>query len=250
MKIGHIEIGCETDIDTLVISQLQTGSVWFIPEDRFPRNGMIRAIVAAGDTEIGDRLIQSVAQCLTHPELSIRTEAVAIVQELPKRFGVRLILTHLQNNLPLYREITLSEPSYAQTQRSACYTLEESLLAALAAIVDANDSETIAYLRQAALAVTYRRPIASRLAILDTEWVLNHVPELVSGEKGGSVAKGILLCLPSMVAREIFIYQLKVSSLVAQEQILFALKEDRTFARVIPEADRQKLLVLLQVKIY
>uniref|UniRef100_A0ACD5GWS9 Uncharacterized protein n=1 Tax=Desertifilum tharense IPPAS B-1220 TaxID=1781255 RepID=A0ACD5GWS9_9CYAN len=45
MKIGHIEIGCETDIDTLVISQLQTGSVWFIPEDRFPRNGMIRAIV-------------------------------------------------------------------------------------------------------------------------------------------------------------------------------------------------------------
>ncbi|NES97054.1 MAG: hypothetical protein F6K32_17820 [Desertifilum sp. SIO1I2] len=249
MKIGHIEIGCETDIDTLVISQLQTGSVWFIPEDRFPRNGMIRAIVAAGDTEIGDRLIQSVAQCLTHPELSIRTEAVAIVQELPKRFGVRLILTHLQNYVSLYRDIFLNEPSYAQTQRS-CYTLEEALLAALAAIVDANDSETIAYLRQAALAVTYRRPIASRLAILDTEWVLNHVPELVSGEKGGSVAKGILLCLPSMVAREIFIYQLKVSSLVAQEQILFALKEDRTFARVIPEADRQKLLVLLQVKIY
>lgn len=242
MKIGKIEIDRETDVEKLVACQLQTGGIWSRKEDILPREGMIRAIATAGDTEIGDRLVQAVAQCLTHSNVSIRSEAIMVVQELPKRFGTNLILSRLHHYSHLYQNVLPPDNSYP-------YTLEEGLLSALAAIVDSEDRDAIFYLRTSALSVSYRRPIVSRLAIIDTEWVLNHVCELVSGVNGGSVAKGILLCLPSMVAREVFIYQLKVSPPLAQEQILFALQQDTTFKRVIPEADRQKLLVLLQFKI-
>lgn len=170
MTVAGVSVADESALADKVRSQLAGGSVWADKQDYEARDGMRRALRGAGQHQ--KLLAETVAGFLTDADLTVRTGAVAVSDELARILGADALARIFEANESLFWKVppkghTINQPD-----------LGWELLVNLATAIDPSQQRAIELLR--ANAAGQRGSwLLGALAKHDTDWFLAHAQAVV-----------------------------------------------------------------------
>jgi hypothetical protein len=165
------EIGPSTDLGEVLRRQIKSGTALGQQEDEGPEAAIFALFKASAGTSLESRLVEAVTNLLTDHDLEIRSTAVDIVQQFPKVFDPIRLLEILQTHSDMFQDVpTANKPD-----------LTSGLLRAMAAH-PSTDGRVINRLRKAAVDPRTGSWVLAGVTTNDTDWVLDHVPEVLDGD--------------------------------------------------------------------
>jgi hypothetical protein len=184
------QIGPSSDLAELLRRQIKSGTALGQMPDEGPETAIFALFNASRGTALEHRLVDTATGFLTDPDPDIRRGAVEIVQQFPEMFDPVALVEVLESQPRMFRDV----PGGANKP-----DLANGLLRAAAAH-PSSDDRVINRLREAAVDPRNGGWVLAGVATNDTDWVLQHVPEVVNGD--ANRAQILLFRLKDPVLRE------------------------------------------------
>jgi hypothetical protein len=167
------------DVDSIVLRQLQSGSVWSDRGDVDNVAGLLRAIRALVNSPLQNAFITAAVTRITDPDANVRVGALQVARSFGGKIGAGpLLLRAWQEHPEFYRGLTAPIPEGS---------LESLLVAAMAAAVRPGDADVVEMLRKLALDPQKRDLVIGGLARVDPNWMIKHVEDWL-GDDGRRLA--------------------------------------------------------------
>ena len=196
VEIDGIRLGPATDLAALLRRQLKHGSVWNEVGDPGPEEGLWRVFDAAEGTAVEQRLLRTVVELLTDPDVEIRSGAVGLAQDYAEKLDPSVLLQILEKNPLLFEGVK------PVGSRSDGPDLAWGLLHALTANTG-RDPKVLARLKKAAFDVDNGFSVLGGLAADDPKWVVAQAAAVTGDDS--EKARIILANLPTPQIRERFV---------------------------------------------
>jgi hypothetical protein len=196
IEIDGIRLGPGTDLAALLRRQLKHGSVWNEVGDPGPEEGLWRVFDAADGTAVEKRLLHTVMELLTDPDVEIRSGAVGLAQDYAEKLDPTDLLQILEKNPLLFEGVK------PVGSRADGPDLAWGILHALTANTG-RDPKVLARLKKAAFDVDNGFSVLGGLAADDPQWVVAQAPAVIGDDS--EKARIILANLPTPEIRERFI---------------------------------------------
>jgi len=229
--VNGIEVGPRTDVASIVREQLLYGGILSGRYDETPEPGVRSLLRAAEGTSVEPRIVDAILKLLTDDSAKVRAGAVEIAQHFANKFEASRLLAILDENPQLFG-------GFPQTAgRDATKDLGWGLLRAIAAASDVTPS-VISRLREAVVSFPNGAEVLAGLTERDTDWVIEHAPEVIGSDKGR--AKALLFMLGQPAFRERLIKAIPAESPRLRDIMKTAVSEE-----IQDAAERQHLIELL-----
>ncbi|MFT5680686.1 MAG: hypothetical protein ACI8RZ_001592 [Myxococcota bacterium] len=149
-------------LNSRIQKQLSDGSVWTGPNLTHPHDGLLQAVRSAGSQR--PAFVEAIRQRLGSTDRRQRTGAVALLREILPDIGADRALAAL-HSVPL-------DPGVTPAWRIDHADLEQSAAVALAGHLTAEDTNTLAWLKQLVTGRPYRVFLLGAIARVDPDWLL------------------------------------------------------------------------------
>jgi hypothetical protein len=170
MTVAGVSVADESALADKVRSQLAGGAVWADKQDHEARDGMRRALRGAGQHQT--LLAETVAGFLTDSDVTVRTGAVAVSDELAGILGADAIARIFEADESLFWKVPPKGHPINQPD------LGWELLVNLGTALEPSQQRAIGVLRANA-AGPQGSWLLGALAKHDTDWFLEHAPSMV-----------------------------------------------------------------------
>jgi hypothetical protein len=230
--VNGIELGPNTDVVSVLRKQLLGGGIFSGRYDEAPEPGVRSVVRAAEGTSVEPRVVEAILNLLTDENPQVRAGAVEIAQHFADKFDASRLLRILNQSPELFVGIPQGAPGNAGKD------LAWGLLRAMAAASNVTPP-VISRLRQAVVNFPNGAEVLAGLTERDSDWVIEHAPEVIGSDK--SRAKALLFMLRGPVLRERLIKSIPAESPRLREIMTTAISEE-----IRDEAERRRLLELLQ----
>lgn len=228
--INGVEVGPSTDVRSLLRSEFRGGSTLAGRYDEGPEPGIRSLIDAAQGTPLEGRLMKALWSLLTDDDQKVRSGAVSMVLHYAERFDPSELLTLLETNPGLYKDLPANQDPELD--------LDWTLLRAVAAS-PTKDPRVIERLREAVKDPAKGIWVLAGVASHDPDWVIKHAQEVVRDEPAR--ARIVLYRLKEPEQRERLIRAVPRESPRLRQTMAAAVAEN-----VKDPVEKQRLLSLLQ----
>jgi hypothetical protein len=190
VMVNGREIGPSTDLADLLRRQIKLGTALGEMPDEGPEIAIFALFNASAGTSLQRRLVDVLYKLLVDPDIDIRRTAVDVVQQFPGMFDPVVLVSILERHSSMLNGVPggRNKPD-----------LGSGLLRAVAAR-PTSDGRVISRLRRAAVDPRNGAWVLAGVASNDTDWVLQHVAEVVDGDRNR--AQILLFRLKDPVLRE------------------------------------------------
>jgi hypothetical protein len=229
--VNGVEIGPATNVTSMFRQQLLGGGIFSGRYDETPEPGIKTVLRAAEGTSVEPRVIDAILTLLTDDEPRVRAGAVEVAQHFAQKFDASQLLAILDKSPELFVGVPQAAPGNASKD------LAWGLLRAMAAASNVTPT-VISRLREAVVNVPNGSEVLAGLTERDTDWVIQHAPEVIGSDKGRASALLYLLGQPDLRER-------LVRSIPEESPRLRDVMKAAVSKEIREEGERRHLLELL-----
>lgn len=232
ISVDGVDVGPDTDVVALLRRQLVAADVWTRPQDQGPQDGVWRAMSAAAGTPVENRLVDALQTLMVDDDTDVRGQAIGLAEHYASQLEPTRLLALLTEHPDLFEGVRSSGSSPEDPD------LAWGLLRVMAAS-PSSDQAVRDRIRTAATDPQHGTRVLAGLARHDPDWVAEHAPELVQGERGRAAI--LLFNLDTPERREQLVRSLASASPEARAEVGHAVAQ-----HVRDEDEQQHLQSLLE----